>query len=58
MPVDVVVVREKGTDTDGVLVGRYEGIGLFESVGVDGRILLKRIFKNSGGCGRDVCCVG
>jgi hypothetical protein len=25
MPIDVVVVREKRTVTDGVFVGRYEG---------------------------------
>jgi len=33
-------------------------IGLFESVGVHGRILLKWIFKNSGGCGQDISCAG
>jgi len=53
-----VVVREKRVDTDGGLVGRCEGNRSFESVGVNGRILLKWIFKNSGGCGQDVSCAG
>jgi len=53
-----VFVREKRMDTDGSLVGRCEGNRSFESVGVNGRILLKWTFKNSGGCGQDVSCVG
>jgi len=41
VPIDVVVVGEKRMDTGGVLVGRYGGNRSFESVGLNGRILLK-----------------
>jgi len=57
MPMDVVV-REKRMDTDRILVGRYEGNRSFESIGLNGMLLLEWIFKISGGCGQDASCAG